>query len=169
MQKTQVRSLGGEDSLEKGRVTHSSIYLSGEFHGQKSLASHTLYGVTKSWTQLSNYHIHTPFLKSFCLPETLNIYRSSLSIYYPLFFFSQLYGLLFLLGHCWYFIHSTHFFAHGVCDRDGAKSWWHRDKQDYLPLEAGKALWEFFPFEVYTFFFFLRFDNVSHIHKNCLT
>ena len=43
--------------------------------------------------------------------------------------------------------------AHGVCDRDSAKSWWHRNKQDYLPLEEGKAFWDFFLFEVYTFFF----------------
>ena len=31
MQETQVRSLGEEDTLEKGMVTHSSI-LPGEFH-----------------------------------------------------------------------------------------------------------------------------------------
>ena len=34
---TQVYSLGWEDPLEKGMVTHSSI-LPGEFHGQGSLA-----------------------------------------------------------------------------------------------------------------------------------
>ena len=60
-------SLGGEDSLEKGRATHSSIFLSGEFHGQKSLVSYTLYGVTKSWTRLSNYHTHHFSNLSACL------------------------------------------------------------------------------------------------------
>ena len=36
MQKTQVRSLGWEDPLEKGMATHSSV-LAGESHGQRSL------------------------------------------------------------------------------------------------------------------------------------
>ena len=44
MWKTWVQSLGWEDPLEKGKSTHSSI-LPGEFHG-----------VTKSQTQLSNFH-----------------------------------------------------------------------------------------------------------------
>ena len=37
MQETQVHSLGQEDPLEKGITTHS-IFLPGEFHGQRSLA-----------------------------------------------------------------------------------------------------------------------------------
>ena len=37
VRETQVQSLGWEDALEKGMVTHSSI-LPGEFHGQRSLA-----------------------------------------------------------------------------------------------------------------------------------
>ena len=37
MQETQVRSLGGEGSLEKGMATHSSV-LARESHGQRSLA-----------------------------------------------------------------------------------------------------------------------------------
>ena len=37
MQETWVQSLGQEDPLGKGMATHSSI-LSGEVHGQKSLA-----------------------------------------------------------------------------------------------------------------------------------
>ena len=53
--------------------------------------------------------------------------------------------------------------AHGVCDGDGAKSWWHRDKQDYLPLEEGKAFWDFFLFEVYTFFFWGLIMSVTFI------
>ena len=37
----QVRSLGGEDPLEK--VTHSSI-LTGEFHGERSLVGYSPWG-----------------------------------------------------------------------------------------------------------------------------
>ena len=40
MQKTQVRSLGQEDPLEKGMTT-TSVFLSGEFHGQKSLEGYS--------------------------------------------------------------------------------------------------------------------------------
>ena len=36
MQETWVRSLGGEDTLEKGMATHSSV-LPGEFHGQRAI------------------------------------------------------------------------------------------------------------------------------------
>ena len=43
MQETQVRSLGQEDSLEKGMATHFSI-LVGEFHRQTSLASYSPLG-----------------------------------------------------------------------------------------------------------------------------
>ena len=40
MQETQVRSLGWEDSLEKGMATHSSI-LAWRIHGHKSLAGYS--------------------------------------------------------------------------------------------------------------------------------
>ena len=40
MWKTQVQSLGREDSLEKEMATHSSI-LAWKIHGQKSLASYS--------------------------------------------------------------------------------------------------------------------------------
>ena len=43
VQETQVPSLGPEDSLEKGTVTHSNI-LPGEFHGQRSLAGYSSWG-----------------------------------------------------------------------------------------------------------------------------
>ena len=36
----QVGSLGGDDPLEKGMATHSSI-LAGESHGQRSLAGYS--------------------------------------------------------------------------------------------------------------------------------
>ena len=45
----QVRSLGQEDPLEKGVVTHSSI-LAGKPQGQA-----TVHGVPKNWTQLINF------------------------------------------------------------------------------------------------------------------
>ena len=48
--KTWVPSLGWEDSLEKGKATHSSIWPR-EFHGQ-------VHGVTKSQTQLSSFDFH---------------------------------------------------------------------------------------------------------------
>ena len=49
MHETQVRSLGQEDTLEKGLATHSSI-LAGEFHGQRSLAGYSPSGCKESDT-----------------------------------------------------------------------------------------------------------------------
>ena len=43
MQETQVWSLGGEDLQEKEMATHSSILVR-KSHGQKSLASYSLWG-----------------------------------------------------------------------------------------------------------------------------
>jgi len=43
MQETQVPSLSQEDPLEKGITTHS-IFLSGEFHGQRSLVGYSPWG-----------------------------------------------------------------------------------------------------------------------------
>ena len=40
MQETQVRSLGGENTLEKEMATHSSA-LPGKFHGQRSLVGYS--------------------------------------------------------------------------------------------------------------------------------
>ena len=48
MQEIQVLSLGWEDRLEKGMVTHSSI-LAGEFHPQRSLMGYN-HGVEESDT-----------------------------------------------------------------------------------------------------------------------
>ena len=39
MWETQVRSLGCEDSLDKGMTT-TPVFLPGEFHGQRSLVSY---------------------------------------------------------------------------------------------------------------------------------
>ena len=49
MQETRVRSLGWEDPLKKGKATHSSI-LGGR------IPDCTVHGVTKSQTQLSDFH-----------------------------------------------------------------------------------------------------------------
>ena len=46
VQGTQVQSLSWEDFLEKEMTTHS-IFLPGEFHGQKSLAGYSHKRVTK--------------------------------------------------------------------------------------------------------------------------
>ena len=42
-QETLVQSLGGEDPLEEGMATHSSV-LPGESHGQRSLAGYSPQG-----------------------------------------------------------------------------------------------------------------------------
>ena len=43
MRETQVRSLGWEDPLEKGKATDSTT-LAGEFHGQRSLVGYDPWG-----------------------------------------------------------------------------------------------------------------------------
>ena len=43
MQETWIRSLGGEQSLEKGMTTHASI-LAGESHGQRNLMGYSPWG-----------------------------------------------------------------------------------------------------------------------------
>ena len=49
MLETWVQSLGWEDPLEEGTVTHSSI-LSGKSHGQRSLAGYSPWGRKESDT-----------------------------------------------------------------------------------------------------------------------
>ena len=51
MQETRLRSLGLEDTLEKGKATHSSILT-------WRIPWTTAHGVTKSRTRLSNFHFH---------------------------------------------------------------------------------------------------------------
>ena len=54
-QETRVRSLGGEDPLEKETATHSStLAWKIPWTGEPSRLR-TVHGVTKSWTQLSNF------------------------------------------------------------------------------------------------------------------
>ena len=43
MQETQLQSLGWEDPLEKGMAI-TPVFLSGEFHGQRSLVSYSPWG-----------------------------------------------------------------------------------------------------------------------------
>ena len=45
---TWVRSLGWEDPLVKGKATHSSIL--------ENSMDNVVHGISKSWTQLSNFH-----------------------------------------------------------------------------------------------------------------
>jgi len=44
MQETQVQSLGWEGSLEKGNGLPTPVFLSGESHGQGSLAGYSPWG-----------------------------------------------------------------------------------------------------------------------------
>ena len=44
MWETQIRSLGGEDCLEKGVDTQTSVFLPGEIHGQRSLVGYSPWG-----------------------------------------------------------------------------------------------------------------------------
>ena len=53
MQETWVRSLGGEDPLEKGIATHSSI-LARRIPKDRGAWQATVHGVAKSRTRLSN-------------------------------------------------------------------------------------------------------------------
>ena len=48
MLETQVQSLSGEDSLEKGMATHLNILE--ESHGQRSLEGYIVHGVSESQT-----------------------------------------------------------------------------------------------------------------------
>ena len=55
MQEMQVQSLGQEDSLEKEMATHSCIqYPCLGYPMDGGAWQATVYGVTKSWTGLSN-------------------------------------------------------------------------------------------------------------------
>ena len=53
-QETRVRSLGWEDPLEEEMVTHSGI-LAWRIPWTREAWQATVYGVTQSWTRLSDY------------------------------------------------------------------------------------------------------------------
>ena len=54
VQETWVRSLGWEDSLEKGKATHTSILACLE-----NFMDCIVHGVAKSQTGLSDFHFHS--------------------------------------------------------------------------------------------------------------
>ena len=60
MQETWVLSLGGEDSLEKGMATHSSI-LAWRIPWTEELGRLQSSRVENSWTRLSDQHFHFHF------------------------------------------------------------------------------------------------------------
>ena len=72
---TWVQSLGQEDSLEKGMATHSSILAWRIPWTEESGGLHTLHGVAKSWTQLSNFHFHSSPIFNF-LENLLTIFHN---------------------------------------------------------------------------------------------
>ena len=53
MEKIRIQSLSWKDPLQKGMDT-TLVFLPGEFHRQRSLASYRSMGVTKGQTQLNN-------------------------------------------------------------------------------------------------------------------
>ena len=57
MQETWVQSLGWEDPLEKGMVTHSSI-LDWRIPMDRGAWLTTVHGVAKSQTQVRDFHLH---------------------------------------------------------------------------------------------------------------
>ena len=58
MWETWVQALGWEDPLEKGMATHSSILAWRISWTEECGGLHTVHGVTKSWSLLSNEHFH---------------------------------------------------------------------------------------------------------------
>ena len=50
IQETWVRSLGWEDTLEKGKATHSTYSV------LENSMDYIVHGVAKSWTRLSDFH-----------------------------------------------------------------------------------------------------------------
>ena len=71
-------SLGGEDPLEKGMATHSTIP-PGEFHGQRSLAGYSPWGRTEldttEWLALSSWVAEWDWVSNFifCFSFTLSL------------------------------------------------------------------------------------------------
>ena len=110
MQDAWVWCLGGEEPLEKEMATNSSI-LARKSHGQRSLMGFTVYGITKSWTGLSDwaliqsYFIFTHMFTILVLFIPLCIYR-----FPPDIIFIMPKGLLSIfltIQFCWQFIFSV--------------------------------------------------------------
>ena len=62
MQQTWVWSLGWKDPLEKGTATHSNILARRIPWAEEPGRLHTVHGITKNWTWLSDFH--SPWLQS---------------------------------------------------------------------------------------------------------
>ena len=61
-----VQSLGGEDPMEKGMATHSSI-LPGEVHGQRSLAGYSSQG-HREWDTTEQLTVSLSFMNQVGFP-----------------------------------------------------------------------------------------------------
>ena len=59
MRETWVRSLGWEDPLEKGKVTHS------KYSGLENSMDCIVHRAAKSWTRLSDFHFHFHFSEAY--------------------------------------------------------------------------------------------------------
>ena len=65
VQETLVQFLSWEDPLQKGKATHSSILA-------WRIPWTTVHGVTKSWTRLSEFHLHFHLLKPQAYHSNIN-------------------------------------------------------------------------------------------------
>ena len=87
MWETRVQSLGWEESLEKGK--DYSLQYSGLENSMNSIVQ----GVTRSWTQLSDFHFHficiNPTTTVFCL-------SCSLSLEFPFHSWTCYFGMMLL-------------------------------------------------------------------------
>ena len=77
MWETWVRSLSWEDPLEKGKATHSSIL------GLENSMDCIVHGVSKSWTQLSDFHFTLFLCVSFLALSCVFLEGKSYSSVYP--------------------------------------------------------------------------------------
>ena len=98
MQETQVQSLGWEDPLEKGMPTHSSI-LAWRIPWTEGAWWTTVHGVTKSQTQLSDYHtlINARFKLCFLKSKVLGAQVAEDTMFpMPFLYFHSLQQVLYL-------------------------------------------------------------------------
>ena len=60
LQKIQVQSLGQEDPLEQGMATPTPVFMPGEFHGWRSLAGYSPWGLKElDTTERLHFHLCT--------------------------------------------------------------------------------------------------------------
>ena len=72
MQETRILSLGGEDPLEKEMSTHSTVLAWKIPWGEEPGRLHTIHGVAKSQTQLSNNNNKLNVTASLCCTPGTN-------------------------------------------------------------------------------------------------